>query len=303
MRALARALANHPRRTMLSVERSHLRRFAPAQPTAGDVDHHLASLVRGRTWTRQVAAGRAVLAAATLALWRLAADIAGPLYLAAPSAVAERIIDTVSSGAILPHVSATFRVSALGFAAGALAGVVLPLLLYPFPRLTRVVEPIVVASAGIPKYAAVPLLILWLGIDDGPKLWLVGLLVFYPMFIAVLTGARNIDRRPVDMARVLGAGDLAVARFIVWPALLPFVFAALRIAVPRAVSAAIVGEFLVGSVGVGYLIESSRQTFDIVGVFAGVVIATALVVAPAAIVRRLERRVFAWRPNEAPVAI
>ena len=94
------------------------------------------------------------------------------------------------------------------------------------------VEPYIMASVGVPKYALVPLFILWFGIDDAPKLWLVGLLVFYPIFIAVFAGIRNVDRRLISMARVLGASEAAISREVIWNSLLPFFFAALKIAKP-----------------------------------------------------------------------
>ena len=152
------------------------------------------------------------------------------------------------------------------------------------------------ASVGIPKYALVPLFILWFGIDDAPKLWLVGLLVFYPIFIAVFAGIRNVDRRLIDMARVVGASEAMISREVIWNSLLPFFFAALKIALPRAISAAIIGEFLVGNEGLGYLIEYSRQNFDTVGVFAGIVVATALVLVINALLAAVDRRFNAWRP-------
>jgi ABC-type nitrate/sulfonate/bicarbonate transport system permease component len=148
----------------------------------------------------------------------------------------------------------------------------------------------------VPKYALVPLFILWFGIDDAPKLWLVGLLVFYPIFIAVFAGIRNVDRRLISMARVLGASEAAIAREVIWNSLLPFLFAALQIALPRAVSAAIIGEFLVGNEGLGYMIEYSRQNLDTTGVFAGVLVATALVLVINAVLLRIDRRLNAWRP-------
>jgi NitT/TauT family transport system permease protein len=119
----------------------------------------------------------------------------------------------------------------------------------------------------------VPLFILWFGIDDAPKLWLIGLLVFYVVFIAVFAGIHSVDRGLIDMARVAGASEATIAREVIWNSP-PFLLAALKIALPRAVSAAIIGEFLVGNEGFGYPIESSRQNFDTIGVFAAIVVAT-----------------------------
>jgi ABC-type nitrate/sulfonate/bicarbonate transport system permease component len=144
---------------------------------------------------------------------------------------------------------------------------------------------------------------LYFGIDDAPKLWLVGLLVFYPVFIAVFAGIRSVDRRLISMARVVGASEIAISREVIWNSLLPFFFAALKIALPRAISATIIGEFLVGNEGLGYLIENSRQNFDTTGVFEGIVVATALVLIINVVVVAMDRRVNAWRPIDRHSAV
>jgi NitT/TauT family transport system permease protein len=100
------------------------------------------------------------------------------------------------------------------------------------------------------------------------------------------------------MARIAGAGETTIAREIIWKSLLPFFFTGLKVALPRAVSATIVGEFLVATEGVGHYIEYSRQVADTVGVFAGIVIAMVLVLAINAVVNVIERRALAWRPVE-----
>ena len=87
-----------------------------------------------------------------------------------------------------------------------------------------------------------------------------------------------------------------ISREVIWNALLPLFFTALKIALPRAVSAAIIGEFLVGNEGLGYMIEYSRQNLDTTGVFAGVLVATALVLVINAILLRIDQRLSAWRP-------
>src|SRR5262245_47225041 len=232
---------------------------------------------RSRWRPHAVVAGRIGLAVALLVAWKLGADAAGPLYAADPLEVFRRIVGDTLSGSLLRHIYVTLRLSAIGFAIGCAFGVAVPFALRRMPRLTNAVEPYIMASVGVPKYALVPLFILWFGIDDAPKLWLVGLLVFYPIFIAVFAGIRNVDRRLIDMARIVGASEAAISREVVWNSLLPFFFASLKIALPRAVSAAIIGEFLVGNEGLGYLIEYSRQNFDTTGVFEGIVVATAMV--------------------------
>jgi NitT/TauT family transport system permease protein len=245
-----------------------------------------------------VTAGRIILALLLLIGWKLGADAAGPTYAADPIKVFQRIVGDTMSGVLLRHIYVTLRLAAIGFAIGCFAGIALPFVLRRLPRLTNAVEPYIMASVGVPKYALVPLFILWFGIDDAPKLWLVGLLVFYPVFIAVFAGIRNVDRRLINMARVVGASEARISREVVWNSLLPFFLSALKIALPRAISAAIIGEFLVGNEGLGYMIEYSRQNFDTTGVFAGVVVATALVLIINSALVRIDRRVNAWRPTE-----
>jgi len=250
-------------------------------------------------WQRYaIAGGRFVLGVALILAWKIGSDVAGPLYVADPLRVLERIATDTQSGTLVRHIYVTLRLSTIGFALGSGCGVLLPFWLRRVPRLSAAVEPYIMASAGVPKYALVPLFILWFGIDDAPKLVLVGLLVFYPVFIAVFAGIRNVDRRLIDMARVVGASETKIAREVIWNSLMPFFFAALKIALPRAISAAIIGEFLVGNEGLGFLIENSRQNFDTTGVFAGIVVATTLVLVINALLVWIDRKCNAWRPAD-----
>jgi len=250
-------------------------------------------------WRRHaVIAGRIGLAILLILGWKFGAQIAGEVYVADPFLVFGRIVVDTLNGTLIHHTYVTLRLATIGFAIGCFFGVVFPFLLRRMPRLTAAIEPYIMASVGVPKYALVPLFILWFGIDDAPKLWLVGLLVFYPIFIAVFAGIRNVDRRLINMARVAGASEAAISREVIWNSLIPFFFAALKIALPRAVSATIIGEFLVGDAGLGFMIENSRQNFDTTGVFVGIVIATALVLVINAVLTLIDRRVNAWRPTE-----
>jgi ABC-type nitrate/sulfonate/bicarbonate transport system permease component len=250
-------------------------------------------------WRRHgVTVGRVVLIAALIGVWKIGADAAGPLYVADPLKVLQRIATDTQSGELLRHIYVTVRLSVIGFIIGCGAGIVLPFALRLVPRISDAIEPYIMASVGIPKYALIPLFILYFGIDDAPKLWLIGLLVFYPVFIAVFAGIRSVDRRLLNMARIVGAGEIQIAREVIWNSLLPFFFAALKISLPRAISAAVIGEFLVGNEGLGYLIEHSRQNFDTVGVFVGIVVATALVLILNTALVWLDKRVNGWRPTE-----
>ncbi len=245
-----------------------------------------------------VIAGRIVLAMVLLLAWEWGARSLGPLFFAPPLATAQRIVEMAANGKLLVDIIATMRVSAIGFAIGCVAGIGLPFLLRLSPRVTEAVEPFILASMGIPKYALAPWLILWFGIGDAPKTVVVTLFVFYIVFITVFAGVRSVDQRLVNMARIIGASERVIAREVIWVSLLPYFFTGLKVALPRAVSAAIVGEFLVATEGVGFSIERARQLSDTTGVFAGIVVAVALVLIINGIVNVLERRALKWRPTD-----
>jgi len=242
--------------------------------------------------------GRLLLALALLLAWELGARTLGTIFFAPPLAVLARIAELAASGKLVQDIAATLRVSALGFVIACFAGVLLPFLLRRSPRVTDAVEPYIMATMGIPKYALAPWLILWFGIGDTPKLVVVVLMVFYIVFITTFAGIRAVDQRLINMARIAGASELVISHEIIWKSLLPFFFTGLKVALPRAVSATIVGEFLVASEGIGHYIEHSRQVSDTVGVFAGIVIATTLVLTINAVVNVIERRALRWRPVE-----
>jgi NitT/TauT family transport system permease protein len=254
-----------------------------------------------RKWA--IYGGRLLLAAAIVLAWEYGARTLGPLFFAPPLDVLMRIGTLAMSGKMLTDIAATMRVSAAGFAIAALCGVLLPFLLRRSLRATEAIEPYIMASMGIPKYALAPWLILWFGIGDLPKLIVVTLVVFYILYITTFAGIRGVDQRLINMARVIGASERVIAREIIWTSLLPFFFTGLKIAFPRAVSATIVGEFLVSTEGVGRSIEHARQISDTTGVFAGIVIAIALVLTINGIVNLIERWALRWRPVEREMEI
>lgn len=243
--------------------------------------------------------GRILLAIALILLWQWGYESSGELFFASPISVLRRIYDVARDGSLWVHAASTIWISCFGFLIGFVAGVILPFILYQSERATRAIEPAVMASMGIPKFALAPLLILWFGIGDAPKVVIVAFMVFYMIFISTFSGLRGVDRRLVVMAQIVGARHLKVARDVLWKSLQPYLFAGLKVALPRAISATIVGEFLVADRGLGYMIEHSRQMGDTTGVFAGIVIVTAVVLSLNWLLERLQGWALAWKPAEA----
>lgn len=242
-----------------------------------------------------VIAWRVAIMSGLLVLWEYGARELGLLFLAGPMDVLGRIWGITVSGELWTHAMATLITTAVGFAVGWLGGTMLPLLLARSEAATRAIEPYVLASMGIPTFALAPLLVLWFGIGLTPKIVIVAIMVFYMIFINTFAGLRSVDRRLSDVAAVLGATPWQVTHHVVWPWMRGFVFSGLKISVPRALSAAIVGEFLVADRGLGYYIEYARQSGDTVGVFTGVALVTLLVMLVNAALTRWHDRAMSWQ--------
>lgn len=240
--------------------------------------------------------GRCVFALLIIGGWQWGADAFGSIFFAPPLAVAQRLWEMTISGEMFWDIWATLKVSAIGFVIALVLGLIVPFGLRLSPRLTEAVQPYIFWSQGVPKYALAPWLILWFGIGDTPKIVIVVTMTFYVIFYNVFAGIRAVDGRLISMARIMGAKESVIAREVIWKSLQPFFYAGIKIAAPHAVGATIVGEFLVSTAGIGYYIEHARELSDTVGVFAGIVVATVLVLVINALVESMERATLAWRP-------
>lgn len=243
-----------------------------------------------------VPAGRIAIGIALIALWQLGTDIIGRDFLPSPWDTLARIGSLARSGELFRDMAITFGEAAAGMLIGGVAGAILPFLLRFSPRLMTALDPLIAAAFGLPKLALAPLFILWFGIGIATKVAFVASIVFFLMFYNGLAGVLSVDPRLVAMLRVAGASKWVINREIVWNTAKPFLFSGLKIALPRALSGAVVGEFIAADHGLGWYIQHARSLNDTTGVLAGAVIVTALVMAVNAAFQRVQARSLAWRP-------
>lgn len=250
-----------------------------------------------------ILAGQVAVAVLLLVAWHVAAVRLGPFFVAEPLDTARRLLTIAGNGVLAEHTWSTLRLALSGFATATVAGVLVPVALAFQPRLRDALEPYVRGAMGVPPFALAPLLVLWLGIGEAPKFTIVFTVVFFLMYVACDSGLRNVDRRLVAMARVVGASGFQVAREVMFRSTLPFVLVGMKIALPRSVGAAIVGEMMVAERGLGFYITHAREMADQTGTFAGVVAVSILVLLINGGLRQVERMTLAHRPPgaEAPV--
>ncbi len=234
-----------------------------------------------------------------LALWWLAAAIAGSYWISSPPETLKRLWEMVAHGGLLMHTGYTLAAAGLGFLLGGLPGVLLPMALRKHPFLQAVLDPFLTAGYGLPKLALAPLFILWFGIGMASKVVLVASVVFFIVFFSTQAGVRQADQRLVRMARVLGARESQVSRRVVWPAVVPYVFAGFRIATPYAIGGVIISELVSSNRGLGYLVQYGAMSYSTPDIFATVAAITAVIGLATWLVGRLERRLLRWRPDAA----
>ena len=243
-----------------------------------------------------IVGGRVLVGVAGLVLWQLAQWVLGAEWISGPVDVLQRMAEITVNGQLVRHTAATLMEAAFGFVLGGGAGILLPFALRLSPRLTAALDPFFAAALGVPKLALAPLLILWFGIGIFSKVVFVAAVVFFFLFFNTLAGVRSMEPRLAAAVRVFGGREWTVTREIAWHTALPYVFAGLKVALPRAISAAVVGEFIASDRGLGYYINNARAMADTVGLFTGVAVVTLLVLAIDAALERLQARSLAWRP-------
>jgi NitT/TauT family transport system permease protein len=184
---------------------------------------------------------------------------------------------------------------AAGFLLAAAAGVALGLLLATNDVLCDYVDPWISALYATPTVALVPLFILTLGIDLASKVAVVFLLAFLPIAINTATGLRSTERVYVEAARSFGATRGQIFTKVLLPAALPFIVAGLRLGIGRGLIGVVVAEFFGARAGLGYLIFTSSQLFDLASLWLAVFILAGTGVLAVVLLQRVERKLAPWR--------
>lgn len=221
-------------------------------------------------------------------------------YVSSPVAVVERLFDLFSTGVIFPDLRTTGIELLLGYVIGVAAGTVCGYVLGRSQSLARIFEPYLLAFYGVPKIAFAPLFIIWFGIGISSKVALSAIMVFFLVFYNVFVGVRSVSKEYVDIARVMGADQRQLTRYVYFPATTPFIMLGLRAGLPYAVIGVIVGEFTSATSGLGLYMFRGSVTFDPAAVFAGVVILLVFVLSMGSLLGLLERKLLKWKADTGP---
>ena len=243
---------------------------------------------------------------ALLAFWHIVTNypILGDVknarfFFSTPLDVAERIWKLFYTGTIWKHLWITLAETMLAFVIGSGAGIVIGFWFARQPRVAAVFDPYVKMANALPRVVLAPIFMLWFGLGIWSKVALGFTLVFFIVFFNVYQGVKEVSPVVLANARMLGMNERQLLRHVYWPSALSWMFSSLHTSVGFALVGAVVGEYLGSAAGLGYLIHEAEGTFDVTGVFAGMVILSAFVILIDYCVTLVEGRLLSWRP---PVA-
>jgi sulfonate transport system permease protein len=179
--------------------------------------------------------------------------------LPAPSVVLATLVQLWQTGDLLGHIWATVWRVGFGFLFGAVVGTALGALTGYARLASRLLDPTFQALRAIPSIAWVPLFILWFGIFETPKVTLIAVGVFFPVYLGVMAAIRSVDRKIVEVGRVFRLSGPALVWRILLPAVLPAYVTALRAGLGLGWMFVVAAEFMGASAGLGYLLVDGQQ--------------------------------------------
>lgn len=216
--------------------------------------------------------------------------------LAGPQTVLSSAAGLWASGELPDAIAISLQRALLGLAIGGSIGCALAVL----SGLTRLgedlIDSVLQMLRTVPNVALIPLLIIWFGIGEEPKVALIALATAFPLYLNVYAGIRNVDQALVEAGRTLGLSRAAMVLQVVLPGALPNALVGLRYALAVSWLALVFGEQINATAGVGYLMSTAREMFQTDVIVVCLVVYALLGLVVDLVVRLLERLLLAWRP-------
>jgi sulfonate transport system permease protein len=240
-----------------------------------------------------------VAPAALVIVWEVLARVGWlePHVLPAPSSVVWAAYKLALNGSLLSDLGTSLLRAATGFVLGGTIGFALGTLV-GFSRIAEAaIDRSIQMVRAIPFLAMLPLVIVWFGVGEAQKVFLVSLGVAFPIYINTTLGIRQVDPKLLELGRVQGLGTDQLIRRIILPGALPSILTGVRYSLATAWLALVVAETIGAQSGIGFLAMDAREFLRTDVIVLTIVIYAAIGVLADAIARYLEGRLLAWHPN------
>ncbi|WP_377290528.1 ABC transporter permease [Rhizobium sp. SG2393] len=229
-----------------------------------------------------------------LALWQAVVSLASPPAYLLPAPVDVLGVFFRLGGSLALHAGATGLEALAGFAAGSLLGAGTAFLFAALPAVGRFAWPVLMVVQAVPVFALAPLLVIWFGFGLASKIAMATLVIFFPVASTFADGLRRTDPVLIDAAALTPASRLQVLLSLRVPLALPALISGLRIAAPLAPLAAVVGEWVGASSGLGFLMVQANARMQTATLFAALILVAAMSVGLRLVVDRLTAGLTPW---------
>jgi sulfonate transport system permease protein len=249
--------------------------------------------------TRPSGLRKAMLPLAIIAVWQALAayGVINPQTMPAPSTVASSFWQLIVTDQLWPNLVISLERVVFGLAAGVAIGTALALSAGLSRLGEDMIDPTVQMARTLPHLALIPLMILWFGIGETPKLVLIGLGSSFPIYLNLYASIRGADRKLLEAASMLGLTRAETIWHVVLPAALPGFLVGLRQALGIAWITLVVAEQINASAGIGYLVMNARDFLRTDIIFDGLLVYALLGLTTDQLVRFIEARALVWRPS------
>lgn len=239
----------------------------------------------------------AVLVFALLMVWQGAAmGINAAYILPSPVQVLERLWE-LRDPLFKAHLPATMSVVAVGLLISVVLGLGLAVLMDVSETAEKALYPLIIASQTIPTTALAPLFVLWFGYTIWSKVLVTVLMTFFPITITVFDGFKSVKKEMEELLFTFGADKRQIFLKLKVPAVLPCFFSAVKMAIPLSIIGAAIGEWLGAQSGLGYFSRRMMTQLDGAGVFAPILLLSAVAMVAVGVVSILEKRFIHWRSD------
>lgn len=218
-----------------------------------------------------------------------------PLFITTPAAIAAGFADLIDSGDLAHDLAVSAVPFVYGLGAAAVIGVPLGILMGWRARVGQALDPLMTVFYASPLVALSPLVVIFFGVGVGGKAVIIFFLAVFPFIFNSCAGVRAVDHLLINVVRSLGGSEWDLYRKVIFPSVMPYVVAASRIAVGRALIGVLVGEFFAASEGIGYAISRFGDIFATDRMFACILTVMVIAVALTEGIRFAERSAFPWR--------
>jgi len=211
-----------------------------------------------------------------------------------PSVIVVSLFKKLGDPVFWEAVGATTQAALSGFFIAGFVALVIGTAVSQLPLIERIVMPYIVAFQAVPKVALAPLFVVWFGFGLASKVMMAAVIAFFPMLINIIEGLKSAEPDRIQMLRVFGASKMQIFRMVRLPSATPFIFAGLEMGLVFSILGAVVGEFIGAQKGLGVLLLQANYNFDVPGMFAVLLVLSAMGLSAHLGLGFIQKRVAFW---------